>query len=142
MLAALAGEGEGPALPEAPQVVADAAAPVELVAVRPSWVRVRAADGSVLYETVMNPGDRFALPQLEEPPTLRTGNAGGVYFAVGGKTYGPAGDGPSIVSNLPLSPQNLTETFAEADLDGDPELKRIAALAQVVPAEAAPPVTE
>ena len=37
--------------------------------------------------------ERFELPQTEEPATLRAGNAGSLYFAVNGQTYGPAGQG-------------------------------------------------
>ena len=39
-----------------PQVLEPPKPGVQLVAVRPAWVRVRAADGSVLYEAVMNAG--------------------------------------------------------------------------------------
>jgi hypothetical protein len=73
-------------------VVEDGVPEVAIFAVRESWVRVRSADGTVIYEKVMQPGDKYVLPKTEEPPTLRTGYAGGVYFAVNGKTYGPAGE--------------------------------------------------
>jgi len=49
---------------------------IEMVAVRPAWVRVRAADGSVIFEGIMDAGDKFALPATEEPATLRVGESG------------------------------------------------------------------
>ena len=67
------------ARPGQPQVVADAAPDVVMFAVRPSWVRVRAADGTVLFEKILDAGERYVLPKTEEPPTLRTGNAGAIY---------------------------------------------------------------
>lgn len=108
--------------PDAPQL--------ELLAVRPAWVRVTSADGTVLLEKIMDAGERFALPKLEEAPRLRTGNSGAVYFAVNGQAYGPAAPGAQVVSNVELSPSSLTERFALADTGADPELAQLVALAQ------------
>lgn len=110
--------------------IAADAAKLELLAVRPAWVRVTSADGTVLLEKIMDAGERFALPNLEEPPLLRTGNSGAVYFSVSGKTYGPAAPGPQVIKNVKLSPVTLTETYAVADLAADPELAQLVAIAQ------------
>lgn len=112
------------------QVMAEAKPGVELLAVRPSWVQVKAADGTVLFEKILDAGERWAVPQLEEPPVLRAGNSGSVYFAVNGKTFGPAAPGAQVVKNVALSPEALTEKFAEADLSADPELAAIVNVAQ------------
>ena len=45
---------------------------------RPSWVRISAADGSVIFEKVMDAGERYALPKLEEAPVMRTGESGAI----------------------------------------------------------------
>ncbi len=58
------------------QVVADAAPQLEVLAVRPSWVRVQSADGTVLFEKILDAGERYTVPQLEEAPVLRAGNSG------------------------------------------------------------------
>ncbi|SCY35333.1 helix-turn-helix domain-containing protein [Paracoccus tibetensis] len=108
--------------PDAPQL--------ELMATRPAWVRVTSADGTVLLEKTMDAGERFALPKLEEPPRLRTGNSGAVYFAVNGQAYGPAAPGAQVVSNVELSPGSLTERFALADLGADPALAQMVAMVQ------------
>lgn len=102
----------------------------ELLAARPAWVRVTSADGTVLLEKIMDAGERFVLPNLEEPPVLRTGNSGAVYFAVSGRTYGPVAPGPQVVRNVKLSAESVTKSYAFADLDADPELAQIIALAR------------
>lgn len=102
---------------------------VELLAARPAWVRVTSADGTVLLEKTMDAGERFTLPKLEQPPLLRTGNSGAVYFAVNGQTYGPAAPGPQVVKNVELSAAALTAKYVVADLSKDAELANMVALA-------------
>lgn len=113
------------------QVVAEAKPGVEVLAVRPSWVRVSAADGTVLFEKILDAGERYAVPALEEPATLRSGNSGSVYFVVNGQTYGPAAPGPQVVKNVALSQEALTQKYAVADLSDDADLARIINVAEV-----------
>ncbi|WOI54988.1 helix-turn-helix domain-containing protein [Palleronia sp. LCG004] len=113
--------------PSGVQVVADSVPEVVLMAVRPSWVRVRSADGTTIYEQIMQEGDTFTLPATEEPATLRTGESGALYFAINGTPYGPAGSAGQITSNLALSADNLTETYRTADLESDRALERVVA---------------
>jgi len=120
------------------RTVAEDAPAVEIVAVRPSWVRVSSADGSVLFEKILDAGERYAVPAMEQPPTLRAGNSGSVYFAVNGQTYGPAAPGAQVVKNLKLSPEDLTGSFAVADLAQDPDLAKIVAVAEAQIPGAAP----
>ena len=122
--AAADGAGTGAA---APQVTAAGPQAVSLVAVRETWVRVRDAGGSTIFETVMKPGDRYVLPVSEEPPTLRTGNAGGVYFDVAGQTYGPVGQDGDVVSGVALASDQVTGAFPVADLGADADLARVVA---------------
>ena len=98
---------------------------IEMVAVRPAWVRVRAADGSVIFEGIMDAGDKFALPATEEPATLRVGESGAIYFAVNGTHYGPAGARGQVTSNLPLSVANLTTSYSVADPAADSDLNDV-----------------
>ncbi|HHL22494.1 MAG TPA: DUF4115 domain-containing protein, partial [Aliiroseovarius sp.] len=104
------------------QVFGADAPEVVLFAVRPSWVRVQAADGSIILEKIMEAGEKYVLPAMEVPPVLRTGNAGSVYFAVNGTAFGPAGTGASIAKNVELSAEALAENFAPADLTRDADL--------------------
>ena len=110
-----------------PQVLAETPPGVQMVAVRPAWVRVRAADGSVIYESIMNAGDTYEVPVTEEPPTLRVGESGAIYFAVNGQLYGPAGPRGSVTSNLALASASLTETYEPAVLEEDRDLERYVA---------------
>ncbi|WP_265499883.1 helix-turn-helix domain-containing protein [Paracoccus beibuensis] len=121
-----------PSEPGVRTVAADPAQ-LELLSVRPAWVRVTSADGTVLLEKIMDAGERFALPHLEEAPLLRTGNSGAVYFAVNGQTYGPAAPGAQVVSKIELSVDGLTGSYALADLSADPELADMVAVAQIAP---------
>ena len=121
------GAAEAGTEPGLPQVTADGPQPVSLVAVRETWVRVRDAGGSTIFETVMQPGERYSLPVTEEPPTLRTGNAGGVYFDVAGQTYGPVGADGVVVSNVALASEAVTGAFPVADLNADADLARVVA---------------
>lgn len=118
---------------DAVQVVADAAPQLEVLAVRPSWVRVQSADGTVLFEKILDAGERYVVPSLEEAPVLRAGNSGSVYFAVNGRTYGPAAPGASVVKNVALSPESLTQTYAEADMSGDADLAKFVNVAEAAP---------
>lgn len=122
-----AAETEGPT---AVRTVAADAPELELLAARPAWVRVTTADGTVLLEKIMDAGERFTLPKLEDAPLLRTGNSGAIYFAVAGETYGPAAPGPQVVKNIQLSSSSLTASYALADLNADPELAQMVSVAQ------------
>lgn len=119
------------------KVVADAAPGVEILAVRPSWVRVSAADGTVLFEKILDSGERYIVPALAQAPVLRAGNSGSVYFAVNGQTYGPASPSSQVVKNLSLAASDLTSAYKLADLSGDADLARFVAVADA--SEVAPP---
>lgn len=118
------------------QVVAEAAPGVEILAVRPSWVRVSSEDGTVLFEKILDAGERYVVPALEEAPLLRSGNSGSIYFAVNGKTYGPAAPGAQVIKNVALTPEALMQSYAEADLTGDADLARFVTVEAALPAPA------
>ena len=135
--------GYGPQLPEAPEpaepALADAGQEgVAILAARPAWVRVTAADGTVLLEKTMDAGERFVLPELDAPPMLRAGNSGAVYFAVNGRTYGPAAPGAQVVKQVPLSAEALVERFALADPAKDSDLAQMILVASADPEDGMP----
>ncbi len=105
-----------------PIVSKDPGPALRMVAVRPAWVRVSAADGTVILETIMEPGDTWDAPAGEEPATLRTGESGAIYFALSGEYYGPVGATGTITSNLPLEVDALKSTYDVADLTADEAL--------------------
>ncbi|AOZ69725.1 helix-turn-helix domain-containing protein [Rhodobacter xanthinilyticus] len=128
---ALAEAGES-ALPSGPAVVRTlgAEAPeVEVLAVRPSWVRISAADGTVIFEKVMDAGERFALPKLAEAPQMRTGESGAIYFAVNGVAHGPVGARGEVTKGIVLSAEALSAKYAAADMASDSDLAKMVAVA-------------
>lgn len=95
---------------------------LRMVAVRPSWVRVTAADGTVILETIMEPGETWDAPVNGEPARLRTGESGAIYFALSGEYYGPVGETGTITSNLALDVETLKSSYDVADLAADEAL--------------------
>lgn len=122
-------EAEEVTLPS-PQVLADQPAGVLMVAVRPAWVRVRAGDGTVIFEGIMNAGDTWDVPVTEEAPTLRVGESGAIYFAMNGQHYGPAGPRGKVTSGLPLDAEMLGDAFQVADIEQDQDLMQYVAQLQ------------
>jgi hypothetical protein len=109
-------------MPAIPIVSKNPGPALRMVAVRPSWVRVRAADGTVILETIMEPGETWDAPVGEEPAILRTGESGAIYFAMNGSYYGPVGETGTVTSNLALSVDSLKATYSVADLASDEAL--------------------
>lgn len=114
-----------------PQVLENTPPQLALFATREAWVQIKSATGSVIFEKVMAAGEEYVLPQTENAPSLRAGMSGSIYFAVNGDLYGPAGKGTSVVKGVPLSVDDLTQTFALADIEVDPHLGRIVAEADI-----------
>jgi hypothetical protein len=73
----------------------------------------------------MDKGDTWNVPATEEPPTLRTGESGALYFAMADGCYGPVGDRGTITSNLPLDSQALAALYDPVDPVGDQSLSRM-----------------
>ncbi len=117
------------------RVTEDPAPTLNMVAVRPAWVRVKSADGTTLYEGIMNAGDTWEVPSLEQAPTLRVGESGAVYFAMNGQHYGPVGDAGTVTSNLALSVDNLATTYQVADLQRDSDLAKLVRVAEAATTE-------
>ena len=111
---------------QVPQVLETLSPSLVVVATAATWVRVRSADGSTIFEATMQPGDTWEAPLTEQPPTMRTGNAGGVYFAMGSKFYGPVGGSGEVYGSLPLSVAGLQETLLPVAADTNATLKRYA----------------
>lgn len=113
-----------------PQVVEPEAPALRMVAVRPSWVRISAADGTVIYEGILESGQTYDVPATQEPPKLRAGESGAIYFAMDGAHYGPVGKRGMVTSNLPLSAEAISTRYQVADLEQDRDLARMVAEAQ------------
>lgn len=128
-------DAQGPAAGN-PLVSTAGPAGVQVLAVRPAWMRVRAANGDVVFERILEAGETWTLPATEETPTLHAGNSGSVYFLIDGQAYGPAAPGANVVRNIQLSVADLRATYRVADLTGDADLAiHVARLQGTAPAE-------
>lgn len=113
--------------PVVPQVVAETPDEVVVFAVRPAWIRITAADGSLLFEKILDAGESYAVPQTEVPPSLHAGNSGSVYFQLNGETFGPAGPGTSVARGVALAAAPVMESYQVADMTADRELATVVA---------------
>ncbi len=129
--------------PALPQVVEKLDSTLKIVAVDPAWMRVTASDGSVIFEGTLGTveqGNSFEVPLTEEPPKLRVGASGSVYFSMNGEHFGPVGPPGTVTKNVELSKDAVSERFEVADLEADQNsaLKQLVAELQTeVPEEPA-----
>ncbi len=108
--------------PALPQVVEQIDTTLKIVAVDPAWMRVTAADGSVIFEGTLGTveqGSVFEVPLTEEPPLLRAGASGSVFFSMNGAHYGPAGAPGTVAKGVVLSKDAVSEAYAVADLEAE-----------------------
>jgi len=110
-----------------PKVLADTSPVVTLITSKEAWIEIIAADGSVIFKNLMQPGSEFALPQTERPPKLLAGMSGYVYMAIDGVLYGPAGKGVNVVKNVALDAQSIMAAYEPAQIKGDPDLQKLVA---------------
>ena len=98
-----------------PVVTVDNAPPtVDLIASRAAWVRVYEADGTVLFEKILEKNERYTIPAEAEAPMLRAGNSGSVFLVIDGKTYGPVGSGTSVAKQVSLASADVVENMTVA----------------------------
>ncbi len=117
------------------QVIAEAPPAVSVFAVRPAWVRISSADGTVIFEKILAAGEEYILPAVEDAPFLRAGNSGSVYFSVNGETFGPAGAAGSVAKNVELAAASLSEGYDLADPSQDGDLAKVVAELRGLPAQ-------
>lgn len=97
-----------PEEPEPPKGIA-------IHAVNEAWIRVRNADRAIIFEGLLQPGERYTLPDRVVRGQLRAGNAGDVYIIVNGEPFGPVGRPGGVVKNLSLAAVDVRESFERAD---------------------------
>jgi len=80
----------------------------------------------------------FEVPLTEEPPQLRAGAAGSVYFSMNGEHFGPVGAPGTVAKGVVLSKDAVFDTYQAADLESDENsaLKQFVAELQTAVAEA------
>jgi hypothetical protein len=80
-----------------------------------AWIRVRDGDRAVIFEGILNSGDRFEIPQRTTEPLLRAGNAGALYLVVDSAAYGPLGPSGHVIKSLSLRPDDIASALPVAD---------------------------
>ncbi len=100
---------------EAPPVAVVETGPptIDIVATRPAWVRVYLPDNSVLFEKILNSGQRYRIPVDLQNPLLKAGNSGSVYLMVGDKSYGPVGSSGGVARKISLVQGDIETRFQE-----------------------------
>jgi len=94
-----------------PAPVQDTAAPdqIALHASAATWVQVKGADGHVIYDHVMQPGDVWPAPAQGGPFTLTVGNAGGLALSVGATTSPVLGRVGAVRRGIALDPATIRD---------------------------------
>jgi cytoskeletal protein RodZ len=99
---------------DAPVAVVEQGIPsIDIVATRPAWVRVYLPDNSVLFEKILNVGERYRLPTDLQAPLLKAGNSGAVYLMIGDKTFGPVGANGGVARKVSLVQADIEGVYSE-----------------------------
>ncbi|WP_425070317.1 RodZ domain-containing protein [Sagittula sp. S175] len=113
--------------PAGPRVLADAPPGITVVATAETWVEVTSPSGKKLFAQTLQAGQTYQVPQTDQPATIFSGNAGGVFFAVNGQTFGPYGQNGQFGRNLALSAEAIQQELKVADLTQNQTLARVVA---------------
>ncbi|CAK0779687.1 cytoskeleton protein RodZ [Azospirillaceae bacterium] len=81
---------------------------VQIRAVVEAWMRIRDANGDILFTGVLRPGDVYRVPD-RAGARLRTRNAGGVVAIVDGGEVGPLGSNGQVLKDMLLDPAKLAK---------------------------------
>jgi cytoskeletal protein RodZ len=100
------------AKPIQPQVTEEGPETVDVVALKPAWVRVYMPEGGILFEKILDTGQRYRLPEGVNTALMRAGNSGSVYVMIGEKMYGPVGKATGVARKVALDASTIPETYA------------------------------
>tara|TARA_R110002124_G_scaffold99650_6_gene245810 strand:- start:2470 stop:3621 length:1152 start_codon:yes stop_codon:yes gene_type:complete len=98
--------------PIQPQVTEVGPPTVDVVALKPAWVRVFTPNGDILFEKILDSGQRYRLPQNATNAMMRAGNSGSVYVMVGDTMYGPVGKATGVARKVVLDATVVAQTYA------------------------------
>ena len=90
---------------------------VALIASEEAWIRVREGESTVLFEGILDAGERFELPATLADPVLRAGNAGGIFIFVDGVAYGPVGERGRVAKGVSLRADDIRSTMPQVGPD-------------------------
>lgn len=99
-----------PAPVQAASSPAPVAAPTDtalITAEGPAWLRITDADGTKLFQGVLNTGDHFQVPATATDPRLRTSRATMLKVTVGSVTVPPLGPAETLIKDVSLKADAL-----------------------------------
>lgn len=88
---------------------------VSVVATDRAWIRVTLADGTSVFEKILEPGEVYTLPDGMDGPQLRAGNSGSVYLRVGDNLFGPLGTGTRVAKDVSLVADDIRLNWDETE---------------------------
>lgn len=133
-----------------PRLVESLAPPtVSVFATSPAWVRVYLADGSRVFEKILETGESYVLPADIHAALLRAGNAGAVFVSVDEVAYGPVGDGTAVAKEISLAVADVQARWPVAAEQSEMAIRAVASamtenalasapVAAIIPASVSP----
>ena len=94
-----------------PQVIEEDLPSVYVVAQKPAWVRIYEPNGNILFENILDTGQRYEVPQSAQTAMLRAGNSGSVYLMIDNNFYGPLGTATGIAKKVNLRAETILENY-------------------------------
>ena len=94
-----------------PQVIEEDLPSVYVVAQKPAWVRIYEPNGNILFENILDTGQRYEVPQSAQTAMLRAGNSGSVYLMIDNNFYGPLGTATGVAKKVNLRAETILENY-------------------------------
>ncbi|MDB4116698.1 DUF4115 domain-containing protein [Amylibacter sp.] len=96
---------------QAPQVTEKEPKAIYVIAQKPAWVRIFEPKGNILFENILDTGQRYKVPKSAKSAMLRAGNSGFVYLMIGDDFYGPLGTSTGVAKKVNLQPEMIIENY-------------------------------
>jgi len=94
-----------------PQVIEEDQPSVYVVAQKPAWIRIYEPNGNILFENILDTGQRYEVPQSAKTAMLRAGNSGSVYLMIDNNFYGPLGTATGVAKKVNLRAETILENY-------------------------------
>ena len=96
---------------QAPQVIKKEPKAIYVIAQKPAWVRIFEPNGNILFENILDTGQRYKVPKSAKSAMLRAGNSGFVYLMIGDDFYGPLGTSTGVAKKVNLQSEMIIENY-------------------------------
>ena len=94
-----------------PQVTKTELPAIYVVAQKPAWIRIYEPNGNILFENILDTGQRYEVPKSAQSAFLRAGNSGFVYLMIGNDFYGPLGTATGVAKKVNLQAKKILENY-------------------------------